>query len=85
MVDTRTSTDVVKLFQELNAEGVTLLLVTHEPDIARYCSRIVELRDGLVIHDGPVKNRRSAADDLVALQGDTGLDTRTGYGELIAE
>src|SRR5690606_24873342 len=72
-LDTRTSIEVMQLFQELNAEGVTILIVTHEPDVARYCSRIVELRDGLIIHDAPVTNRRDAAADLAALQGNTGL------------
>jgi putative ABC transport system ATP-binding protein len=62
-LDTRTSIDVLALFQELNQEGVTLLLVTHERDIARYARRIVELRDGRVVRDTPVKDRRNAARD----------------------
>ncbi len=72
-LDTRTSVEVMALFQELNAEGATILLVTHELDIARYCSRAVELRDGLIIHDAPIANRRDAAADLTMLQGNTGL------------
>jgi len=63
-LDTQTSTEVMALFQELNDEGVTILLVTHEPDIARYARRIVELRDGRVIRDEPVLDRRDAALDL---------------------
>jgi putative ABC transport system ATP-binding protein len=66
-LDTRTSLDVMVLFQSLNQQGITLLLVTHEPDIARYAKRIVEVRDGRVIRDAPVAQRRVAADDLVAL------------------
>jgi putative ABC transport system ATP-binding protein len=63
-LDTRTSTEVMKLFQELNDQGITIVLVTHEPDIAAYAKRIVEVRDGRIRRDEPVRNRRSAADDL---------------------
>ncbi len=51
------------LFQELNDDGVTILLVTHEPDIAAYARRVVELRDGRIIRDEPVRDRRDAAAD----------------------
>ena len=63
-LDTRTSTEVMALFQELNEQGITIVLVTHEPDIAVYAKRIVEMRDGRIRRDEPVKNRRSAAADL---------------------
>jgi putative ABC transport system ATP-binding protein len=63
-LDTRTSTEVMALFQELNDQGITIVLVTHEPDIAVYAKRIVEVRDGRIRRDEPVKNRRSAAADL---------------------
>jgi putative ABC transport system ATP-binding protein len=63
-LDTRTSIEVLALFQALNDAGITVLLVTHEPDIALYARRIVELRDGGVVRDEPVRNRRSAARDL---------------------
>ena len=63
-LDTRTSLDVMALFQALNDQGITLLLVTHETDIARYARRIVEVRDGRIIRDEPVADRRIAADDL---------------------
>jgi putative ABC transport system ATP-binding protein len=59
-LDTRTSLEIIGLFQELNDEGVTILLVTHEPDIAQYARRIVELRDGRVIRDVPVEDRMGA-------------------------
>jgi putative ABC transport system ATP-binding protein len=65
-LDTRTSTEVMKLFQELNEQGITIVLVTHEPDIASFAKRIVEMRDGKVRRDQPVENRRSAASDLEA-------------------
>ena len=65
-LDSVTSLEVMGLFQELNAEGVTILVVTHEPEIALYTKRLVELRDGRVIRDEPVTDRRNAADDLAA-------------------
>jgi putative ABC transport system ATP-binding protein len=64
-LDTRTSMEVMALFQELNEQGITIVLVTHEPDIAAYAKRIVEVRDGRIRRDEPVRNRRSAAADLV--------------------
>jgi putative ABC transport system ATP-binding protein len=63
-LDTHTTIEVMALFQELNAEGVTIVLVTHEPEVAVYAKRIVEVRDGRIVRDEPVKNRRMAADDL---------------------
>lgn len=63
-LDTRTSTEVMSLFQELNDQGITIVLVTHEPDIAAHAKRIVEMRDGRIRRDAPVKNRRNAAYDL---------------------
>ena len=63
-LDTTTSMEVMALFQELNEQGITIVLVTHEPDIAVYAKRIVEMRDGRIRRDEPVKNRRNAAEDL---------------------
>ena len=63
-LDTQTTIEVMALFQELNEEGVTIVLVTHEPEVAVYAKRIVEVRDGRIVRDEPVKNRRMAADDL---------------------
>jgi putative ABC transport system ATP-binding protein len=59
-LDTRTSMDVMALFQEINAGGVTVIVVTHEPDIARCARRIIEMRDGEIVRDEPVGNRMSA-------------------------
>jgi putative ABC transport system ATP-binding protein len=64
-LDTRTTIEVMALFQELNEEGVTIVLVTHEPEVAVYAKRIVEVRDGRIVRDEPVKNRRMAANDLI--------------------
>jgi len=53
------------IFQRLNAEqGLTIVLVTHEPDIAEYASRIVGFRDGRVRLDRPVQQRREAAEEI---------------------
>ncbi|MCP4574064.1 MAG: ABC transporter ATP-binding protein [bacterium] len=63
-LDTRTSIEVLALFQELNDQGLTVVMVTHEKEIARYAKRIVELRDGLIVRDVPVHDRGHAAADL---------------------
>jgi putative ABC transport system ATP-binding protein len=63
-LDSRTSMEVMRLFQELNDQGVTIVLVTHEADVAAYAKRIVEVRDGRIRRDQPVRDRRSAAADL---------------------
>jgi putative ABC transport system ATP-binding protein len=65
-LDTRTTIEVMSLFQELNAQGITIVLVTHEPEVARYAHRIVEVRDGRIRRDVPVAAPARAADDLVA-------------------
>ncbi len=67
-LDTRTSIEVMGIFQRLNADGLTVLLVTHEPDIAEYATRIVAFRDGRVRADRPVTVRRRAETDLAALE-----------------
>jgi len=63
-LDSRTSVEVMALFQQLNEQGITIVLVTHEPDIAAYASRVVLMRDGRVLKDEAVANRRNAARDL---------------------
>ena len=64
-LDHRTSIEVMALFQELNDQGITILLVTHEHDIAEYHKRIIEVRDGHILRDHPVEDRRIAAVDLI--------------------
>jgi len=66
-LDSHTSVELLSLFQQLNEQGITIVLVTHERDIARYTKRIVELRDGRVIRDVPVSDRGVASDDLRSL------------------
>ena len=63
-LDTKTSIDIMGLFQELNNEGVTIVLVTHERDISHYSKRWVEMRDGKVVEDRAVEDRRNAREDL---------------------
>jgi putative ABC transport system ATP-binding protein len=69
-LDSHTSVEVMAVFQELNGQGITIILVTHERDIAQYTRRIVEMRDGLILHDHPVENRRNARTDMLALQNE---------------
>jgi len=66
-LDSRTSVEVLALFQELNAQGLTVVMVTHEENIAHYAKRIVELRDGLIVRDELVNPRGRAAADLAAI------------------
>jgi putative ABC transport system ATP-binding protein len=66
-LDTRTAVEVIALFQQLNAAGITVVMVTHEQEIARYCRRIVTLRDGRVVRDEPVTRRLDAAETLQVL------------------
>ncbi len=66
-LDSRTSVEVMALFQALNDQGITVILVTHEPDVAQYAKRIIEMRDGHILRDHPVTDRHIAADDLAEL------------------
>ncbi|MEK9944926.1 MAG: ABC transporter ATP-binding protein [Alphaproteobacteria bacterium] len=63
-LDSRTGVEIMAIFQALNAAGITIVIVTHEPDIARYANRIVTFRDGLVTEDERVTDRLSARDIL---------------------
>jgi putative ABC transport system ATP-binding protein len=60
-LDTHTSEDIMGIFQKLNDDGITVILVTHEPDIAEYAARRILFRDGEVIEDAPVTQRRRSA------------------------
>ena len=67
-LDSRTSLEVMALFQDLNDQGITILLVTHEHDIAEFARRVVELRDGVIIRDEPIPGRRHAREALALLE-----------------
>ena len=52
-LDSRTSVEILRMFQRLNAEGITILLVTHDPEVAKYAHRVIRIHDGRIIEDGP--------------------------------
>ena len=64
-LDSRTSIEVMALFQALNEQGITIIVVTHEHDIAEYATRVVLMRDGRILTDKPVVSRRNAVQDLL--------------------
>ena len=66
-LDTRTSVEIMALFQELNRSGITIVLVTHEPDIARYAGRILSFRDGRLVKDERVTDPTDARAQLATL------------------
>jgi len=66
-LDSATSVEVMAVLQQLNDQGKTIIIVTHERDISQYTRRIVEMRDGRIINDFPVTNRRDIREDLQAL------------------
>lgn len=70
-LDTRTSFQILVLFQQLYAQGHTIIFVTHNPDIANYSSRNIEIRDGRVISDTYNNNIKSAAEALAQLPKNT--------------
>ena len=79
-LDTLTSVEIMDIFQKLNDERqITILLVTHEPDIARYAKRIVVFRDGRVLRDSPVSERAQAALILPSLSN---LDDETSLPDV---
>lgn len=57
-LDSKSSVEIMNIFQGLNNEGVTIVMVTHEPDIAEFTKRKVVFRDGIIIQDTPIVNRR---------------------------
>ena len=63
-LDSRTSVEIMEVFQDLNDKGLTIAMVTHEPDIAQFAKRVVVFRDGKIRKDEPVLNRARASDVL---------------------
>ena len=66
-LDSRTSVEIMQIFQELNEQGLTIMLVTHEPDIAQFAKRIVVFRDGKIRKDERVEKRPRAAEVLLKM------------------
>ncbi|MHB1462151.1 MAG: ABC transporter ATP-binding protein [Armatimonadota bacterium] len=66
-LDTRTSEEIMMIFQELHREGKTVVIVTHEEDIGRHATRIIRFRDGHIVSDEPVADRIDARDAVAAL------------------
>jgi putative ABC transport system ATP-binding protein len=66
-LDTHTSIEIMGIFQDLNRRGMTVVMVTHELDIARYTRRTVVMRDGRVVQDQPVTQRLDAVEELLRL------------------
>jgi putative ABC transport system ATP-binding protein len=66
-LDTRTSVEIMGLFQQLNDRGITIIVVTHEADIAAYARRILSFRDGRLVADQPVATPRRAVEALARL------------------
>jgi putative ABC transport system ATP-binding protein len=66
-LDSRTSVEIMGIFQQLNDRGITIIMVTHEPDIASYAKRNVVMRDGLILQDSNVTERLNAANELEKL------------------
>ncbi|MBU1098698.1 MAG: ABC transporter ATP-binding protein [Bacteroidetes bacterium] len=63
-LDSKTSVEVFNIFQNLNEEGITIIMVTHERDFASFAKRIIEMRDGKVIKDLVINNRLNAAEEM---------------------
>jgi len=66
-LDSRTSVEIMQILQTLNEQGLTIVLVTHEPDIAHFAKRTIVFREGKIRHDEPVKERPRAAEILKAM------------------
>jgi putative ABC transport system ATP-binding protein len=66
-LDSRTSVEIMDIFQKLNDEGLTIVLVTHEPDIANFAKRSIQFRDGKIRRDEPVQNRPRASEVIKGL------------------
>jgi putative ABC transport system ATP-binding protein len=66
-LDTRTGEEIMGIFQRLHREGKTVVLVTHELDIAEHCNRIIRFKDGKILSDEPVRNPRDAMEELAKL------------------
>jgi putative ABC transport system ATP-binding protein len=80
-LDSRSGIEVMALLQRLNAAGITVVVVTHDANVARHGQRIVELRDGAVVRDETVTDRLDASHELVQL----GMNTAAGVDAVVAK
>jgi putative ABC transport system ATP-binding protein len=80
-LDSRSGVEVMALLQRLNATGITVVVVTHDANVARHGKRIVELRDGAVVRDSAVTDRLRADDEIVQL----GMNTAAGVDAVVAD
>ncbi len=69
-LDSRTSIEIMGVFQTLNDQGITVVMVTHELDIAQFARRTIIMRDGQVVNDKPVENRHSAVEEIGKLENE---------------
>jgi putative ABC transport system ATP-binding protein len=69
-LDSRSSAEILQIFERLNDEGRTIVMVTHEMDVAEHAKRIVRMRDGAVVQDTQIARRRRADTDLVSAGAD---------------
>jgi putative ABC transport system ATP-binding protein len=67
-LDSKTSLEIVNIFQQLNESGLTVIMVTHELYMARFCKRILVVRDGLLVRDEAVNDRLRAPDELLVVK-----------------
>ncbi|WP_018752930.1 ABC transporter ATP-binding protein [Paenibacillus sanguinis] len=65
-LDSRTSREIMEIFQDLNDSGKTIVLVTHDIEVSEYTKRLIHFRDGRIEQDHPVENRRFAREEVVA-------------------
>jgi putative ABC transport system ATP-binding protein len=72
-LDTGMTLEIMGLFQELNKQGKTIIMVTHEPELAAYSKRVITLRDGELVSDKEITDRRNALDDLAQWKKDHAL------------
>src|SRR5437868_27551 len=70
------SEEIMQIFQEMNEDGRTVVMVTHEPDIGQHCKRMVQIRDGRAVEDEPVRHRLWAADVLARMAAEREAEQR---------
>ncbi len=84
-LDSRTSVEVMEIFQQLNHQGITIVLVTHEADIAQYAKRNVVFKDGKIKRDFVVEKRRTASEQLATMPASVDEDEEVIEFEMTSE